>query len=75
MNQLPPEVKADISKNKLGFLKDEAFQPASKAPKVPKLCPAPDYLADMHLITYGFDTSVTINGISTHEASDTQALS
>ena len=71
MGQLPPEVIADIGANKLGFLKDAAFQPSGRSPNVQKPCAKPDYIADIHLITYGFDTSVTVNGISTHEVSDT----
>ena len=71
MSQLPPEVIADIGANKLGFLKDAAFQPSDRIPSIQKPCESPDYIADIHLITYGFDTSVTVNGISTHEASDT----
>lgn len=71
MSQLPPEVIADVSANTLGFLKDAVFQPSGRSPNVQKPCEIPDYIADIHLITYGFDTSVTVNGISTHEASDT----
>ena len=71
MGQLPPEVVADIGANKLGFLKDAAFQPSGQSPRVQKPCEIPDYIADIHLITYGFDTTVTVNGISSHEASDT----
>lgn len=71
MSQLPQDVIGDIGANRLGFLKDAAFQPSGKAPRIQKPCEAPDYMADIHLITYGFDTTVTVNGISVHEASDT----
>ena len=71
MGQLPQQALDDIQANRLGFLSDAAFQPSGQPPKVQQPCDNPDYVSDIHLITYGFDTTVTINGISTHEAGDT----
>ncbi len=70
MNQLPKEVHADIAANRLGFLKEAEFQPSGRAPKIQKPCPKPDYITDVHIISLGFDTKVTINGISEHETYD-----
>ncbi len=70
MNQLPAEVITDIRANRLAFLKEPDFQPSGRPPKIQKECPKPDYIADIHVIALGFQTEVTINGVSEHLTKD-----
>lgn len=70
MSQLHPEVIADVRANRLDFLEEPEFQPAGRPPAIQRPCPAPDYITDVHLISLGFETDVTINGISEHSTSD-----
>ena len=70
MSQLPGEVIGNIRANKLDFLKEPEFQPVGRGPKIQQPCPVPDYVTDVHIISLGFETEVTINGISEHATSD-----
>ena len=70
MGQLPAEVIDDIRAKRLGFLEEPEFQPSGRGPKIQRLCPKPDYITDIHLITLGFETEVTVNGISEHATAD-----
>jgi len=70
INQLPAELIRDVRANKLGFLKEPDFQPSGRPPMIQKECPKPDYVADLHVIGLGFQSEVTINGISEHFVSD-----
>ena len=70
MGGLPVDVIEDIGANRLGFLKEPEFQPSGRSPKVQQPCPKPDHIADLHVISLGFETEVVINGISEHTTSD-----
>ncbi len=70
MSQLPGEVIGSIRANRLDFLQEPEFQPIGRGPKIQQPCPQPDYVTDLHIISLGFDTEVTINGISEHATSD-----
>lgn len=70
MSQLPGDVLADIRANKLGFLKESEFQPSGRGPRIQKQCDRADYVTDIHLISLGYETEVTINGVSEHISSD-----
>ena len=64
------EIEEQIAEGDLDFLNEGNFVPPGFVPMVPKECPFPDYVAQIQITSFGYETVVTINGVSTHKVSD-----
>jgi len=64
-------IKKQLAKKDYDFLNQGNFVPPGFVPPVPAECPFPDYVAQIQITSFGYDTVVTINGVSTHQVSDT----
>ena len=67
------EIKAQIANEDYEFLNAGNFVPPGYVPLTPRECPVPDYVAQIQITSFGYDTVVTINGVSTHEVTDNTA--
>ena len=64
------EIREQIAKRDYAFLNVGNFVPPGFVPGVPPECPFPDYVAQIQITSFGYDTVVTINGESIHKVSD-----
>jgi hypothetical protein len=64
-------IEKQIASKDYSFLNSGNFVPPGYVPLVPKECPVPAYVGQIQITSFGYDTEVTINGVSSHKVSDT----
>ncbi|MEM7384732.1 MAG: hypothetical protein AAF514_07275 [Verrucomicrobiota bacterium] len=57
-----PEIRQQARTGNLKFLKEPPFQPSGRLRPIPKPCPVPDYVADLHIVSLGYDSEIELNG-------------
>lgn len=65
MDKAPPEVRKALQEGtRPAFLDSPEFTPPGKMPLTPPLCRVPDYKAGFKLQTFGYETTLSANGIT-----------
>ncbi|MFT4548898.1 MAG: hypothetical protein ACI8XO_001166 [Verrucomicrobiales bacterium] len=65
------DIKAQVENKDYAFLDIGNFVPPGFVPPIPLHCPAPDYVAQIQVTSFGYDTEIIINGVSKHHVADT----
>lgn len=64
------EITAAAKSGDFSFLESPQFMPPSKAPTIPKICPIPELVGYIEIISIGYETTVKVEERSTHMVID-----
>ena len=65
------EIEDQIASEDYAFLNKGNFVPPGYFPLVPRECPVPAHVGQIQITSFGYETEITINGISKHKITDT----
>ena len=65
------DIERQIASKDYSFLEVGNFVPPGFVPLVPAPCPTPSYVAQIQITSFGYETEITINGVSKHKITDT----
>ena len=60
------EITASAKSGDFSFLDSPQFKPPGKLPKVAKLCPVPEMVGYLEIVSIGYETTVSVEERSTH---------